>query len=308
MEEKKEPMLKCVAPIKLTEAESDEEKKVFIEGDAIVTGVSRNNVDYTSDVLKAAARTLIGRPLMLGHGDADVRNIVGKVMDAEFTGNKLPFKAEIDKSEEWLVNKLKNGFVNKVSIGADTIDENGKHYDPEPDDDGIIRPKGIEFLELSLVPIPGVKDASINQVIAESYKKRVKEMTKEKEKEKDEQIEELKKENEALRNKLAEEESEDESSEDSSDDSREKAKEPEEKPKESKEVETLKEQMKTLTEKVSKLTEKPRGVASEKSKMKKDESGIKIHMQNNPQRGVDIFSVNTTERAKPGSGRRWELY
>lgn len=304
MNEKRGTTLTCVTPIKLVESESKEEKKIFIEGDAIVTGISRNNVEYSEKVLKAAAQTLIGKPLLNGHEPSDVKNIVGMVTEASFNGNKVPFKAEIDKSEEWLVNKLKNGYVNKVSIGADTIDEVGSHYDPKPDDDGVIRPKGIEFLELSLVPVPGVPDASINQVIAESYKKKVKEMAEKEEKNKDEQLEELKKENEALRAKLAEEESEEKSSEEES--SKETPEEKAEEPKESKEVKALKEQMNALTEKVSKLSEKPKGVASETSKKK--ESGIRIEMPHNPKRGVDIFSPDTTELAKPGSGRKWEIY
>ena len=307
MNEKRIPTLTYARPISLAESKGDE-RKLYITGNAISAGISRNNVEYSPDVLKAAARTLIGKPLMLNHGDNDVNNIIGKIVEAGYDGRNVPFKAELDQSETKIINKLKNGYINKVSIGADTVDENGNHYDVEPDDDGIIRPKGIEFLELSLVPIPGVPNASINQVIAESYK--VKKMSEEKKM--DEQLEELKKENEALRKKLAEqEEAEDDSStEETSEEPEEPTKNEPTEPKnteESSKVKALEEKIEKLTETVSKITDRPKGVASETSEKK--EVPIKVEMIHNPKRGVDIFNASAiTERAKPGSGRRWELY
>jgi len=309
MDEMKKPALTYARPISIIESKT-EDKKLFIKGVAIDVGISRNNVDYTPNVLRAAAQSLIGKPLMLNHEDHDVRNIVGKVVEAEFDGKNVPFKAEIDKSESWLVNKLQNGYIDKVSIGADTIDENGIHYDPVPDDDGIIRPTGIEFLELSLVPIPGVPNASINQVIAESYNKRVKTMA---EKNKmAEQLEELKKKNEELEKKLAEQEekTDDSSKEEEKSEPEEKTEDrPEEKkePQENAKVKSLEEKVEKLNEKLSKLIEKPKGVATEMSEKKN--VGTSVVIEHNPKGGVDIYNkTDVTERAEPGSGRRFVLY
>ena len=106
------------AKVKLSESaeqdEGDKPKNLFIEGLAIESGTSRNNVHYSDDELQAAAETLVGVPLLINHGQEDVKNIVGKVTEASFANGKIPFKAIVDKNETWLVNKLKNGFCKKL--------------------------------------------------------------------------------------------------------------------------------------------------------------------------------------------------
>jgi len=149
-------------PIICEEKEFGGEKKTYIIGNAIEVGISRNKVKYTADELASAARTLIGKPLLLNHGDNDVRNIVGKIIDATFENNGVPFRAELDPNEHTIISKVKGGFINSVSIGAD-------YKDIYEDNDGIKHPKGLEFLELSLVPVPGVPNATISQVIEERY-------------------------------------------------------------------------------------------------------------------------------------------
>lgn len=283
------------------------ERKLFIKGNAIEAGVSRNNVDYTADVLEAAAKSIIGKPLLLNHGDHDVKNIVGKVVEAGFDGKNIPFKAEIDTSETWLVNKLEKGFINKVSIGASPL-KNGKSYDPEPDDDGIIRPEGLEFLELSLVPIPGVPNASINQVIAESYK--VKTMEKSKIEQLEEKLEKLVKANEALEKKLTEQVPAEEP--------KEEAPEPAPTPapaEPSEEVTELRKQMNKLTESVSKLIDKPKGVVETEESTMKESFGfsrgtVKVEHSEGKAPGVcEIYTPDSSrENDDPNSSRRWALY
>jgi len=149
-------------PILCEEATIGDSKKTYIVGTAIDVGISRNNVNYTAEELRSAAESMIGTPLLLNHGNKDVRNIVGRVVEAEFKENSIPFKAELDTDEVSIVNKVKKGFINSVSIGAD-------YEDVDVDVNGVKTPKGIEFLELSLVPIPGVKNGSISQMIEEQY-------------------------------------------------------------------------------------------------------------------------------------------
>lgn len=149
-------------PIIFEEKEMGGEKKFFIAGNAIEVGVSRNKVNYSPEELKIAAKTLIGKPLLLNHGDNDVRNIMGKITDASFENNGVPFKAEIDTDEHTILSKLRKGYINSVSIGAD-------YKSIDVDKEGIKHPKGLEFLELSLVPIAGVPNATISQVIEERF-------------------------------------------------------------------------------------------------------------------------------------------
>jgi len=310
MNEVIKPKLMYARPILTESILKNGERKLYITGNAIEAGISRNNVDYRANVLEAAAKSIIGKPLLLNHGDHDVKNIVGKVVEAGFDGVNVPFKAEIDTNEEWLVNKLERGFINKVSIGANPM-RNGKMYEPEPDDDGIIRPEGLEFLELSLVPIPGVPNASINQVIAESYK--VNKMEKSKIEQIEEELKKMKEENEALRNKLAEEESEE--------DSEEKKPEPEPKPepktdeKTKAEVKELRQQLEKLNESVSKMKEKPKGIVeTEESKMNErfgfNRGEVKVeHIEGQPSGITEIYTPDSArENDDPTSNRRWTLY
>jgi len=167
----------------------------YIVGNAIKAGISRNNVNYSREELKAAAETLIGKPLLLNHGDDDVRNIVGKVVDAGYNDGNVPFKALLDSSETEIIKKIEGGFINKVSIGA-TFDDKLT----ERDENGVLQARGINFEELSLIPIPGVKDAGISQVLCEKYEA----MEVEKMEKYEKEIEELKKELEEAKAKLKE--------------------------------------------------------------------------------------------------------
>lgn len=149
-------------PIIHEEKTVDGEKKIFIVGNAVEVGTSRNKVNYSESELRTAAQTLIGRPMLLNHGDEDVRNIVGKIVDAKYENGNVPFKAELDSDEKSLISKIRKGFINSVSIGAD--------YDSiHEDEDGIKHPVGLKFEELSLVTIPGVPNATISQVLEEKF-------------------------------------------------------------------------------------------------------------------------------------------
>lgn len=301
-------------PILVESIGEGKERKVFITGNAIDVGISKNNVEYTEPVLRAAAKTLIGKPLLLNHEYMDVRNIMGKIIAAEFDGKNVPFKAEIDTEEKDILRKLEKGFINKVSIGADTI-KDGKSYDPEPDDDGIIRPEGIRFEELSLVTIAGVPNATISQVIAESFK--VKKMEEKKIEQLEEELKKTKEENESLRQKLAEEEGEEKPAE-QEEPAPEKTDEPEpekkdeeeekEKKEEKEKVEALSKKMEKLTASVSKLTEQPKGVADESKK--KEAFGYQIITEaGKGGKGVDIYSPDCIkENTNPESRRKWALY
>jgi len=175
-------------PIIQEELDIAGEKKLYIVGNAVETGISRNKVDYTPEELQTAAKTLIGKPILLNHDDTDVRNIVGRVIDARYENGGVPFKAEIDTEELAIVSKIRKGFINSVSIGAE-------YDDIYTDESGIKHPSGLRFVELSLIPIPGVSNATISQVIEERYE--LKKMEDEKM-----ELEEISRQNEELRKQM----------------------------------------------------------------------------------------------------------
>jgi len=243
-------------PIIAESFEEDGKKKTFIAGNAIDTGISRNKVQYTDELLRSASQTLIGKPLLLNHGDEDVRNIVGKVIQAGFDGKNVPFKAELDTGEENIIRKVENGFINSVSIGAFCPDDK-----ITVDSEGVKHPEEIEFVELSLVPIPGVPNATISQVIHEKFEVKKMEETEKLKKE----IQELREEKESLLKKLNEEE-----------ETPEKPEEPEEKEEDSEKkdeslqrLNKIEESMKKLAESVTKLNDS-KGIVGVPAKEKKD--------------------------------------
>jgi len=243
-------------PIIHEELESNGAKKTYIVGNAIEAGISRNKVEYSEDELSAAAKTLIGQPLLINHGDDDVRNIVGQVVEAHYDNGSVPFKAVLDRNETKIIQKIENGFINKVSVGA--------MYDnalTERDNEGVLHVKGVEFLELSLVPIPGVPNAGISQVLHEKFKA-MEEIDMEKE------VKELKKKNEELEAKIKEKADEAETNE--------KPEQEEEKTKEEPvkdEPEEASENYKALQEKLAELEKK---VESQKGIVTPEKTGPKF--------------------------------
>jgi hypothetical protein len=165
--EKPKEMLHFSSPV-ITESKTEGEKKrMFIVGNAISAGFSRNKtldgkkILYKEEELKKAAEKMVGIPLMLNHESDDVRNIMGTVVEARYENGSVPYKAEIDTGETDIVRKLENGHINRVSIGAD--------YEKLEIKEDTVSPIGLEIMELSLVPIAGIPTADISQVICEKY-------------------------------------------------------------------------------------------------------------------------------------------
>jgi len=185
--------LRFNAPIEIKEAKESngDIEKLTISGVAVTEGTSRNNVYYDSDVLKESAKTLKNKPLLLDHSDS-TRDIVGKVTETNYNDGKIPFTAVVDTGEKDLVRKLRNGFIDFVSIGA-SFDEDNSQYK-----EGVLHVQGLEIHELSFVPVPGVANATLSQVIAEKFKTHHQGDKMEKEKF-EEELKKLKKENEELK-------------------------------------------------------------------------------------------------------------
>jgi len=122
----------------------------LIKGVALNVGTSLNRNVYSDEELVRAARTLIGKPLLVNH---DPTRLVGQVLDSEFEDNRVEYIAQIEDAE--VFKRVLAGEINHVSIGAGYRKGTGV--------DGF-EPEGIVFAELSLIAppeIPGDPSSSV---------------------------------------------------------------------------------------------------------------------------------------------------
>ena len=157
--------LNYVVPIVELLQQKDDDKLddvMRIEGVAIEETTSRNNVTYKVDELERAAGTLIGAPLLKDHNNS-VDGIVGKVTEAYMDGKQLKFKAMV--MDDDMKEKIRNGLIKNVSVGS-KLKELQKVVEDEVTK---FVARGIEFLELSLVAVPGVKSATFSQSVTEAF-------------------------------------------------------------------------------------------------------------------------------------------
>jgi len=113
--------------------------------------------------LEKAAKTLFGKPLMMDHSGS-VKDIVGRITSAKYNSLLEAIEFEASVMEPKIQEMINDGRITDVSIGAIV-------GDLAEQKDGMIYAINIEFLELSLVAIPGIVDqgiTSINQAIEQS--------------------------------------------------------------------------------------------------------------------------------------------
>jgi len=152
-------ILEYSVPIEISEAGRD----FIITGTAIDATVSRNNIRYLPEELQKATHSLKGRPILDTHKQDSVKNILGTVSDAWYEKDTKAIKFKGKIMDRDIRNMISDGRVSRVSIGA-------RVQDLEEEEDSDIRtPKGLEFMELSLVPIEGVPNATISQALFEKF-------------------------------------------------------------------------------------------------------------------------------------------
>ncbi|MEM2971114.1 MAG: hypothetical protein QW270_01640 [Candidatus Bathyarchaeia archaeon] len=127
------------------------DKPLRIRGVALTVGMSRNLNIYTPEELQAFAQKLVSAPVYVEH--VAVPNAVGKIVKAEWDGQRLWYEAEIYDDE--IAEKIRKGLIRHVSVGAD--------YETIDVIDGKI-PHGLHDAELSLVAVPGIPEANIKIV------------------------------------------------------------------------------------------------------------------------------------------------
>jgi len=138
------------------EARNKGAKKMMISGVAISASTSRNGITYEGEELGKAAASLKGRPLMKDHSGS-VRDIVGRVKTSVWNSMTQSIEFSASVLDEEIQEMLRDGRITDVSIGA-------KVDDLRENEDGTVSAIGIEFLELSLVAVPGIVDQGITGI------------------------------------------------------------------------------------------------------------------------------------------------
>lgn len=158
-------VIEYLAPFKIVESAKAEgsSKSIHIKGTAVDESISYNNIKYTKEELKRAAPSLVDKPILKDHENR-IDSLVGRTTEAYFTenGNKVEFEGDI--MDATAIEMLQDGRIKNVSIGA-KVD---KLVREKPNDmNSPLLTEGLMFLELSLVPVQGVKNATISQAIFE---------------------------------------------------------------------------------------------------------------------------------------------
>ena len=157
-------IVEYAVPINYVE-ETEGNKEFIVQGIAIEETTSRNDIKYTAEELEKAAPTLNGRAILDSHNQESVKSILGRVSESKFDSGKknVSFKAKI--MDEQTKQMIKDGRIKEVSVGARV-----KEFLEEAVNDVKVRvAKGIEFLELSFVAVPGVLNAGLTGVIREKF-------------------------------------------------------------------------------------------------------------------------------------------
>jgi uncharacterized C2H2 Zn-finger protein len=152
--------------------ESQNLKGILVHGTAIKEVISRNGIKYVAKELEKATPSLKGRPILKDHKN-DVDHIVGKVLDSTYHAEEKAIKFKGLITDERIQQLIQHGLINHVSIGASV---KTMHEEDNNGEKSMVA-EGIEILELSVTPVPGVPSASISAgetfavAIQEAFKK-----------------------------------------------------------------------------------------------------------------------------------------
>lgn len=126
-------------------------KGVTISGMALPFGkTSRNGISYNTDSVRGIHETLKGKPILYNHDPATLPK--GHTTEIWLDDDGMYYRGDIDPDEKDLIRKIKRGDINNVSIQAIVRPS-------EDGEDGDVWVQ--EFLELSIVSVPGFQEASL---------------------------------------------------------------------------------------------------------------------------------------------------
>lgn len=134
---------------------------IKVQGIALVSGVSRNNVMYTSDEMRKTAHELTNKPILMDH-ESKSNGVIGKTTSSKFLPNEnaIQYEGWIKETGHGIVEAIKDGRLETVSIGA--MCEELLQEDDSPQ----MMARGIHYLELSTTPTPGVEGTSLHQSLS----------------------------------------------------------------------------------------------------------------------------------------------
>lgn len=156
-------IIEYFVPIEIQEGLKDTDDFI-IGGTAINETITRNNVKYTAEELNQSASGLADKPILKDHKN-EVDAIVGRTTTSYFDSVSKSVKFEGKIMDKLMREMIKDGRIKNVSIGAKVKDLKKE----EADGNQFVVAKGIEFLELSLVPVPGDAGATITQALSEAF-------------------------------------------------------------------------------------------------------------------------------------------
>lgn len=130
---------------------------IKVRGTAIRAGLSKNGIMYISEELKATAHELAGKPILKDHVPM-TDNTVGRTTHSFFveSDDRLDYEGWIKEDGTGIVERVKDGRINTVSIGAFC-----EKLVKESEDSENLCAIGIHYMELSTTPSPGVTGTSM---------------------------------------------------------------------------------------------------------------------------------------------------
>jgi hypothetical protein len=158
MTNKKLPKIVSGFKESIVEVSKEESGRLIIRGLAVpFNKVSSNGVMYNKESLLETLGEWKRCPVMYNHMIEGDSLPIGKILDMSQKEDGLYYEVEIDKSEEKICNKIKNGYLNKVSIHILPRDVNMQSGYQE----AIVgRP-----LEFSVVPVPGFMETDMEAYV-----------------------------------------------------------------------------------------------------------------------------------------------
>lgn len=141
-------------PLDITK-QSETEGEFHIVGYAATTDFDLQGDIITEEALQASSTDLLkNSTVLLNH---DIKIPIGRVTKAEFDKNGLLIDVLISQTEPDIIQKIKEGVLNKFSIRGQVLDREKKYM---PDLDRIVNViKRMALVEVSLVSVPANPEA-----------------------------------------------------------------------------------------------------------------------------------------------------
>jgi HK97 family phage prohead protease len=164
--------------VKITKASDNPSKDFYVEGYASTSDLDRQGDIICREALEKAAKALeeVNDTVFYGH-EYDLKNAVGKIVKAEADTIGLKVKIYVSEWAKELRMKLKEGIINKFSIGgrvskdrqlsiSEAISAGLIEEDVPFDEINII--EDIELFEVSFVGVPANPKAGVIRTLSKA--------------------------------------------------------------------------------------------------------------------------------------------